>query len=121
MDALPAQAWSAEVVTAQGRTVQASETPWMRARETCIHAVDLDSGTTYPELPEGFLVALLDDVTAWRSTRPGPAILLTTPHTRHEITGDGEPIPVDLPLATAAAWLIGRHNDATLPTLPRWL
>lgn len=33
VDALPSQAWQAEVVTAQGRTVPASEVLWMRARE----------------------------------------------------------------------------------------
>jgi maleylpyruvate isomerase len=128
MDALPADAWAVEVVTAQGRIVPASETVWMRARETCIHAVDLRAGATFAELPAEFLTALLDDVAAWRSARPGPAILLTTAHTRHEI-GDGstqddpdpDPDPVDLPLATAVAWLVGRHADRELPTLPRWL
>jgi maleylpyruvate isomerase len=30
MAALPAEAWQAEVVTAQGGTVPATETPWMR-------------------------------------------------------------------------------------------
>lgn len=124
MDALPAEAWEVEVVTAQGRVVPASEAVWMRARETCIHAVDLRAGTTFEDLPAEFLPALLDDVAAWRSARPGPALLLTTSHTCHEI-GDGssheESVPVDLPLATAAAWLLGRHADRELPTLPRWL
>jgi len=121
MDELTAKAWSAQVVTAQGRTVPASETPWMRARETCLHAVDLDAGTTFDDLAEGFLTALLDDVTAWRSARQGPAIDLITPRTRHEITGDGTPRRVELPLTGAAAWLTGRRPDPHLPTLPRWL
>ena len=119
--ALPDAAWSAEVVTAQGRTVPASETWWMRARETCIHSVDLGAGTTFADLPEPFLVALLDEVSAWRSARPGPAVELVTPHTRHLITGDGEPTQVTLPLATAAAWLVGRHHENSLPVLPNWL
>jgi maleylpyruvate isomerase len=121
MDSLTCEAWSAEVVTAQGRIVPASETPWMRARETCIHAVDLGAGTTFADLPEGFLVALLNDVAAWRSIRTGPAILLTTPHTRHEIAGDGQAVQVNLPLSVAAAWLVGRHSDSDLPTLRPWL
>jgi maleylpyruvate isomerase len=119
--AMPATAWAAEVVTAQGRVVPASETWWMRARETCIHAIDLGVGTTFSDLPDEFLAALLDDIAGWRSSRPGPAVLLTTPHTRHVITGDGTPVPVDLPLATAAAWLAGRHHEVGLPTLPSWL
>lgn len=121
MTELPADAWTAEVVTAQGRTVPASETPWMRARETCIHAIDLDAGVSFDDLPAGFLTALLDDVAAWRSARPGPAIDLVTPQTRHEIAGDGVPQRVELPLAAAAAWLVGRHPEPALPALPRWL
>jgi maleylpyruvate isomerase len=121
MDSLTCKAWSSEVVTAQGRVVPASETPWMRAREACIHAVDLTVGVTFADLPDRFLTALLDDVAAWRSTRPGPAILLTTPRTRHEITGDGEAVPINLPLSVAASWLVGRHSRPDLPQLQPWL
>ena len=121
MDSLTCQAWSAEVVTAQGRVVPASETPWMRARETCIHAVDLAVGATVADLSDRFLAALLDDVAAWRSARPGPAILLTTPHTRHVIAGDGEAVQVDLSLPVAAAWLVGRESRPDLPQLQPWL
>ncbi|ODU06085.1 MAG: hypothetical protein ABS81_05575 [Pseudonocardia sp. SCN 72-86] len=118
---LPAEAWAAEVVTAQGRTVPASETWWMRARETCIHVVDLDAGTTFADLPGPFLTTLLDDVAAWRSAQPGPAITLVTPTTTHHIAGDGDPTTVSLPLASAAAWLVGRYAEPSLPGLPRWL
>lgn len=124
MDELPAPAWSTEVVTAQGRTVPASETPWMRARETCVHAVDLAAGVSFDDLPEGFLAALVDDVVGWRSARSGPAVVLVTPDGRRHIAGEGDPADVELPLATAAAWLVGRLDPATepaLPELPRWL
>ncbi|WP_329568781.1 maleylpyruvate isomerase family mycothiol-dependent enzyme [Streptomyces sp. NBC_01361] len=122
MDALPAEAWSARVVTAQGRIVPASETPWMRARETCIHAVDLDAGTTFAELPDAFLRHLLDEVAAWRSSRGGgPAVVLVTPETRHDIAGDGAPQHVELPLAAAAAWIVGRGPGPDQLALPRWL
>ncbi|MCE0767295.1 maleylpyruvate isomerase family mycothiol-dependent enzyme [Pseudonocardia kujensis] len=120
MDDLPEEAWGHEVVTAQGRVVQATETTWMRARETCIHAVDLGTGTTFDDLSEGFLTALVADVAAWRADRPGPAFTLTTPRTRHEFGDDPPPTRLDLPLATAAAWLTGRHG-ADLPALPGWL
>jgi maleylpyruvate isomerase len=116
MAGTPAAAWDAWVVTAQGRTVRARETPWLRARETCVHAVDLDAGVTFDDLPPDFLAALINDVATWRSTRPGLAVVLVTPRTHHEITGEGRPRRVELPLATAAAWLTGR-----LPDLPRWL
>ena len=118
---LPAQAWDAKVVTAQGRTVPAREIPWMRQRETHIHAVDLRAGTTFADLPREFLVTLLDDVTRWRAARPGPALVVITPATTHELPGDGPPTKVELPLPTAAAWLTGRYTDPTLPPLPAWL
>jgi maleylpyruvate isomerase len=121
MNDLPDHAWHVEVVTAQGRTVPAGETAWMRARETCVHAVDLGTGTTFADLPDGFLAALIKDVTAWRSARPGPSIALTTPAGHHEITGDGPATRVELPIATAAAWLVGRHPTPDLPNLPNWL
>jgi maleylpyruvate isomerase len=121
MNSLPAQSWSAEVVTVQGRTVPASETRWMRARETCIHAVDFAVGVTFEDLPEAFLEALLDDVAGWRSAREGPSVVLVTPRTQHEIAGDGPPAHVELPLSDAADWLVGRHDNAGLPTLSPWL
>jgi maleylpyruvate isomerase len=121
MDSLPAKAWSAEVVTAQGRVVPARENIWMRARETCVHAVDLGARTRFADLPTRFLTTLLDDVATRRSTRPGPAIRLITPSTDHEITGTGPTTRIELPLADAAAWLTGRADRADLPELPAWL
>lgn len=121
LDDLPTLAWDAKVATAQGRTVPAREIPWMRQRETHIHAVDLRAGITFEDLPLEFLTALLDDVTRWRAARPGPALVVVTPDTTHELPGDGPPTRVELPLATAAAWLTGRHTDPTLPAIPGWL
>lgn len=121
LDGLTGDAWTAEVVTAQGRTVPATEIPWMRARETCVHAVDLGAGTTFADLPPGFLSTLLDDVARWRSARPGPALTLLTPQARHDVDGDGPPTTVELSLPGAAAWLVGRHADPDLPTLPNWI
>jgi maleylpyruvate isomerase len=92
--------WSAEVVTAQGRTVPASEIPWLRAREVCVHAVDLGLGVTFADLPDDFLEALVADVVARR----------------------GEVPVVDGPLAERAAWLTGRpHRLSGAPDLGAWL
>ena len=78
LDGLPAGAWDATVVTAQGRTVPATEIPWMRAREVCVHAVDLGAGITFGDLPADFTAALLANVVRKRagpakdrSSRPG--------------------------------------------------
>jgi maleylpyruvate isomerase len=100
MGALTPEQWSTEVVTAQGRTVPATETPWMRAREVMVHAVDLRTGTTFADLPTDFLKALVDDV----------------------ITKRGDVPKIDAPLDQRAAWLTGRPHDLTdAPTLPPWL
>jgi maleylpyruvate isomerase len=92
--------WQHQVVTAQGRTVPASELPWMRAREVCVHAVDFGTGTTFADLPDGFLTALADEI-----------------RTKRGLAG----LP-DGPLPEVAAWLAGRpHSLADAPQLGPWL
>ena len=67
---LHASRWAAPVRTAQGRTVPASETVWMRTREVWIHAVDLDNGAQFSEFPDVVLESLLADIVeAWRRER----------------------------------------------------
>ena len=126
LDALPDDAWDAKVITAQGLTRSASEIPWMRDREVYIHAVDLGAGTTFADLPAGFLAALLDDVTARRSAKGGgPALAVAATDTGHawEVAGHGAPVPVSAPLADLAAYLTGRPAPALpgAPALPAWL
>lgn len=93
LDALPPEAWPATVLTAQGRAVPATEIPWMRAREVCVHAVDLGAGVTFGDLPADFVAALLVDVVRKRAE-----------------AGEG---------ARLAAWLTGRAPDP--PKLAAWL
>ena len=67
---LDASRWAAPVRTAQGRTVPASETVWMRTREVWIHAVDLDNGAQFGDFPDVVLESLLADIVgAWRRER----------------------------------------------------
>ncbi|QLJ04425.1 maleylpyruvate isomerase N-terminal domain-containing protein [Streptomyces sp. NEAU-sy36] len=101
LDRLTEEQWRHEVVTAQGRTVPATELPWMRAREVCVHAVDLGTGTvTFADLPEGFLTALVAEIRARRDLTVLP----------------------DGPLPEVAAWLAGRpHSLADAPPLGPWL
>jgi uncharacterized protein (TIGR03083 family) len=68
LDALPEAAWYAEVVTAQGRTVPATEIPWMRTREVAVHAIDLDAGVDFTDLPDTLNAALVTDAVARRFT-----------------------------------------------------
>lgn len=93
LGALPAGAWQAAVITAQGRTVAATEIPWMRTREVAVHAIDLGAGLTFADLPAGLTAALLADVVRKRAAAgEGPAL---------------------------AAWLTGRAPAA--PRLGPWL
>jgi maleylpyruvate isomerase len=82
IDSLPEEAWSAEVVTAQGRTVPAIEVPWMRCREVWVHAVDLGSGIWFDRFPAALLDALIDDITTTWQRRGQPPALLVTPTDR---------------------------------------
>lgn len=69
LDAMSDDAYGREVVTAQGRTVPASEILWMRSREVAVHAVDLPAGVRFEDLPEDLVVALVHDVVAHRVRR----------------------------------------------------
>ncbi|MFJ8856944.1 maleylpyruvate isomerase family mycothiol-dependent enzyme [Streptomyces sp. NPDC102451] len=100
LDELTDGQWESKVVTAQGRTVPATELPWMRSREACVHAVDFGTGVSFADLPEGFLTALADEIGTKRGLTELPDGLL--------------------PQVTA--WLAGRpHTLADAPELGPWL
>jgi maleylpyruvate isomerase len=108
MAALPAGAWQSEVVTAQGRIVPASEITWMRSREVMVHAVDLEVGLTFADLPGDFLAALRADIVGKRGAQNVPDVRGST--------------------AAVTAYLAGRpFTDVTTPggqlpqQLPPWL
>lgn len=91
MSALTDAQWGATVVTAQGRRVEAAEIIWMRDREVMVHAVDLDLGVAFAELPLDFLEELRADITQKRRAA-------------------GEVLPnVSGPLAEVTAYLAGRR------------
>lgn len=133
---LPADAWTHEVRTAQGRVIPASETVWLRTREVWIHAIDLDNGARFGDLPEALLDALLQDLTTvWdRRRRAGDRAVVLRPTDR---PGDGL---VDQPAAGAlvvtgtiadlVAWGTGRapsggpvwtEDGTPAPPPPPWL
>jgi maleylpyruvate isomerase len=131
IDSLPEQAWSAEVVTAQGRTVPASEVPWMRCREVWVHAVDLDGGMSFDRFPAALLDALIDDITTTRQRKDQPPALLVTPTDRTRqwrVDIDGQrPAVLTGTASFVVAALTGRvrpqatSEGAGLPDLGRWL
>lgn len=124
LGALPDTAWSAEVVTAQGRTVPASEVPWMRAREAWIHAADLGAGVGFGDFPAPLVDRLLTEITRQRTA---PALLLeATDRDRTWFVDGPDPVRVTGPAAGLARWLTGRGAAEVtaagpLPDLGRWL
>src|SRR5580704_12538061 len=131
MAKLSDEQWQAPVLTAQGRTVPATEVPWLRAREVYVHAVDLATGLSFAELPAGFCAALCADVIAKRAPAQasGSALVLEALDTggRWKLSGDGEPIVLAGPLAEIIAYLTGRAHKLTTaggepaPVLGPWL
>lgn len=134
---LPAAAWAVPVRTAQGRMVPAGEVPWMRVREVWIHAVDLDAGTTFADLPPGLVAALLDDATAMfagRGDAPGVELQVTDAGSTGVAgpwrTGERPGAVVRGAAAQLLGWLLGRTDgaaltadtsDGRLPVLPSWI
>ena len=120
MAQLSEQAWGADVRTIQGRTISASDIPWLRSREVMVHAVDLLGGVTFDDLPDDFLVALIDDVAARRGTLDNqPALALVAAGRRWEVAGAGAPVAVSGSLAQIASYLTGREPLG--PDQPAWL
>ena len=122
--AMPEHAWSAEVRTRQGRAVPAVEVIWMRAREAWVHAVDLDAGVGFDDVPADVLVAVLDGVfNGWERAGTDPGVTV--------FAGDREwgagGVAVSGPVPAVAGWVLGRtageglRSDGPLPTLPPWM
>ncbi|MGW6401293.1 maleylpyruvate isomerase family mycothiol-dependent enzyme [Streptomyces sp. NPDC055134] len=120
--ALPTPAWDSPVVTAQGRTVPAGEVPWLRSREVYVHAVDLEAGVCFTDLPPEFSHTLLHEIAGKRSAQEGnPHIQLATEGRRYRVSGTGPLRTISLPLPEATAWMTGRLEAADLPVMPPWL
>ncbi|MFE3850362.1 maleylpyruvate isomerase family mycothiol-dependent enzyme [Streptomyces griseorubiginosus] len=133
LDALPDPCWEATVRTARGREVPVREVPWMRVREVWVHAVDLDNGTSFDDVPREVCAALVDDVAAGLRARTdlppvelraedgGRTWLLGVPRPAETLTVTG-----DLP--SLAAYATGRPvpgplyaGGGSVPALPAWL
>lgn len=129
---LPEQAWSAQVRSARGRDIPASEVPWMRIREVWIHAADLGCGTRFTDFPAELVDALLDDAAgAFSAREDGPALLLDpTDRERQRRIGPQPGVTVSGTASDLLAWLLGREagselradtRDGRPPALPAWL
>lgn len=128
---LPEDRWAYEVKTAQGRTVPVSETIWMRGREVWIHAVDLNNGARFEDIPEEVTDGLLTDIVgAWQRRREAEGlpgfVLEATDRDARWGTPTGESVVVRGTAAQLAEWASGRGNrvltsDGQSVQAPRWL
>jgi maleylpyruvate isomerase len=129
---LPEDAWHHKVRTIQGREVPATETIWMRTREVWIHAVDLDNGASFSDVPEQVLSRLLKDITGvWKNREEDKDLVLRIhgPGSPSEI-GDLTSIDPEIvsgTLSDITAWASGRpatdisSNKGTNPIAPHWI
>jgi maleylpyruvate isomerase len=131
---LPADAWHHKVKTAQGRIVPAEETVWMRTREVWMHAVDLNNGATFRDIPAPALERLLEDITgAWktRGTDAGLLVKVTGADSTFGNTAAADPTVVTGALAGVVQWAAGRGADGVeavrssvssiVPAAPKWI
>lgn len=121
---MPEEAWSAQVRTLQGRSVPAAAVPWMRCLEVVVHAVDLDAGVGFADVPEEVQAAICEEVLGtWARRGETPDVVV--------FAGDREwgsgAVAVSGPLPAVTGWLTGRSRgeelaaDGGLPPLPRWI
>jgi maleylpyruvate isomerase len=131
---LPADNWHHKVKTVQGRTVPAEETVWMRTREVWVHAVDLDNGATFNDIPAPVLERLLTDITGtWHTRGTDSGLLIKVDGTGLSFgdTTAASPTVVSGSLAAIAQWATGRgtHGVTAIgpgrlegpPTAPKWI
>lgn len=126
--ALPGDRWSVPVRNGQGSMVPLWDTIWMRTREVWIHAVDLNHGAGFSELPEEVLERLLGDIVGAWAARGDTSRMLTAADSTHGSYGDpdaGEHVTGSL--ADLAGWAAGRVQSGVVSdtgetlAAPRWL
>jgi maleylpyruvate isomerase len=123
-------AWQADIEAVPGRTISVSEVPWLRSRESWIHAVDLNCGAWFDALPPSLVDELLTDVTTRLGERddfPGVVVLDAVDRDRTWTLGAGEPTTVRGTATDLLGWVLGRPLPTAssltgpLPALPQWL
>ncbi|MGA5200488.1 maleylpyruvate isomerase family mycothiol-dependent enzyme [Streptomyces variegatus] len=131
---LPDECWEALVRTARGREVPVREVPWMRVREVWVHAVDLDTGISFDDVPRELCAALVDDVAAgFRARTDFPPVELRDEGGGRTwllgVPGAAETVVVTGDLPDLAAYATGRPvpgplyapGGGSVPKLPVWL
>ncbi|MGB8404573.1 MAG: maleylpyruvate isomerase family mycothiol-dependent enzyme, partial [Mycobacterium sp.] len=113
---LPGPAWDTPVRTAQGRTVPASETIWMRTREVWIHAVDLDNGGQFDDIPEVVLQSLLTDIVeSWQRRQIDCELSVHADGAIRLTMGGDVTRALHGPLPALVRWAAGRDAATAMP------
>jgi len=124
---MPDAGWAGMVRTARGRPVPGAEVPWMRVREVWVHAVDLDAGASFADIPVEVGAALLTDAFSFAANRPdAPAVLVRATDAELELRlGADDAVPVLAPVVELLPWALGRDALRSAgrdwPRLPPWL
>ena len=123
IETMPAAAWTADVRNMQGRTIPATDVPWMRAKELWVHGVDLRTDLAFDDLPPELCIALVDDVLGLFADR-GQAPDATIVATDVDRTWGSGAATVEGPVTAVAAWLT--RADASgltgdVPAPPAWI
>lgn len=114
--------WDGPVRTRQGRVITGAEVPWMRCREVWVHAVDLDAGAEFTQIPSDIGIALLTDAAGFAAANPAaPGVRIVASDADFEVVLADGARPVELPLAELLGWVLGRESRTDLPALPAWL
>lgn len=135
-EAMTDAAWRAEVRARKGQLVAASATVWMRTREVWLHAVDLDNGGSFADIPGECIDHVTANVVqAWRTRQAVESIpnFVLVADDRSDTRSVGSPDAADTVVirgsaAALAQWATGRgragvvtESGAPAPAPPAWL
>lgn len=123
---LSVNGWRGSVRSLNGELVAIRKTPWMRAREIWIRAVDLDNEGTFSHFPDAFLDTLLEDIVERWTNDPfrSPGLILTPTDRENTIILGRNGSTVIGTIADIVQWLYGRGtnelicSDGDLSALP---
>ena len=113
---LTGEAWDAAVAGPDGGAMSARCTPWMRAREVWLRAVDLDSGGSFLDFPPALVDLLIKEM----SERRHDLNLVLAATDRHEAVelGDAGDERVSGRAPDIARWLTGRGTRRLQHSIP---
>jgi maleylpyruvate isomerase len=117
---LPETAWDAEVRTPEGRPVPVSDVPWMRARETWVHGVDLAGRVTFADVPADLASALITNIVrGWQDRDEVSGVAFAATDTGQRWAHGARDISATQ--ADLLAWMTGRGSaDAIQFNGPPW-